>query len=260
MSERIVFCWSGGKDSALALHRMLQDDRYTVVSLLTTVNERFARVSMHGVRLELAQAQARAIGLPLDVVFVSGTSNEEYERNMSAHLVAHKEHGVSSVAFGDIFLEDLRRWREEQLARVGMRGLFPLWKLDTREVIGEFIELGFRSVVCSVSDAYLDETALGRIVDWDFINTLPSDVDPCGENGEFHSFAYAGPIFNDRIDVTVGEKVYRRVERTTPDDAVTPSAVCPPSNTRTAKGFWFCDLLPRQGQDDSGSVPKVAWQ
>lgn len=259
MSERIVFCWSGGKDSALALHRVLQDDRYTIVSLLTTVNERFARVSMHGVRLELAQAQARAIGLPLDVVFVNGSSNDEYERNMSAHLLAHKEHGVSSVAFGDIFLEDLRRRREEKLIRIGMCGLFPLWKLDTRKVIGEFIELGFRSIVCCVSDAYLDETALGRIVDWDFINTLPPDVDPCGENGEFHSFAYAGPIFNDRIDVTVGENVYRRVERTTPDDAVIPSAVCPPSNTRTAKGFWFCDLLPRQGQDESRSVPKVGW-
>jgi len=258
VSERIVFCWSGGKDSALALHRMLQDDRYTIVSLLTTVNQRFARVSMHGVRLELARAQARAIGLPLDVVPVSGSSNEEYERNMSAHLLEHKEHGVSSVAFGDIFLEDLRRWREEKLARIGMRGLFPLWKLDTRKIIGEFIDLDFRSIVCCVSDAYLDETALGRIIDWDFINTLPSGVDPCGENGEFHSFAYAGPIFNDRIDVTVGEKVYRSVEQPNPDSTPTPS-LCPPSNTRTAKGFWFCDLLPA-GQDESGRVPKVEWQ
>jgi uncharacterized protein (TIGR00290 family) len=255
VSERIVFCWSGGKDSALALHRLLQDDRYTIVSLLTTVSERFSRVSMHGVRLELAQAQARAVGLPLDVVFVNDGSNDEYERNMSAHLLAHKEDGVSSVAFGDIFLEDLRRWREDKLARMGMCALFPLWKLDTRTVIGEFIDLGFGSIVCCVSDAYLDETALGRIVDWDFINTLPPDVDPCGENGEFHSFAYAGPIFNDRIDVTIGEKVYRRVEQTDADDAATP-AVSPSSNTRAAKGFWFCDLLPK-GQDDSGSVPKV---
>jgi uncharacterized protein (TIGR00290 family) len=264
VSERIVFCWSGGKDSALALHRLLHDDRYTVVSLLTTVNERFERVSMHGVRLELAQAQARAIGLPLDIVFVDGSSNDEYERNMSAHLLAHKEHGVSNVAFGDIFLEDLRRWREGNLARIGMRGLFPLWRHDTREVIGEFIDLGFRAIVCCVSDAYLDEAALGRIVDWDFINSLPSDVDPCGENGEFHSFAYAGPIFNDRIHVTVGQKVYRLVEQTTRDDAATPSAPCPSSNTRSAKGFWFCDLMRvRESgavQDDGGTVPKVEWQ
>jgi uncharacterized protein (TIGR00290 family) len=237
---------------------MLQDDRYTIVSLLTTVNQRFARVSMHGVRLELAQMQARAIGLPLDIVFVDGGSNEEYERNMSAHLLAHKEQGVSSIAFGDIFLENLRRWREDKLAGIGMRGLFPLWKLDTRKVVREFIELGFQSIVCCVSDAYLDEAALGRIVDWDFVNTLPSDVDPCGENGEFHSFAYDGPIFKHRIEVTVGEKVYRRVEQTTPDDAVNPSTVYPPANTRSAKGFWFCDLLPCQ--DDGGRLPKVAWQ
>lgn len=217
--EKIVFCWSGGKDSALALHKILQDDRYSVVSLLTTCNETFARVSMHGVRLELVQAQARALGLPLDVVLVGeGSSNDEYERKMSACLLAHKERGVTSVAFGDIFLEDLRQWREQNLARIGMRGIFPLWKIDTRSVIGEFIGLGFRSIVCCVSDAYLDEAALGRAIDWDFIDSLPPDVDPCGENGEFHSFAYAGPAFNHQIDVTVGEKVY-------------------------AKGFWFCDLL-----------------
>ena len=213
---------------------------------------------MHGVRLELAQAQARAIGLPLDIVFVNGSSNDEYEGNLSAHLLAHKERGASSVAFGDIFLEDLRRWREEKLARIGMCGRFPLWKLDTRRVIGEFIDLGFRSIVCCVSDAYLDQTALGRIVDWDFINTLPFGVDPCGENGEFHSFAYAGPIFNDRVDVTVGETVYRPVEQANPPDTLVPSAVCPPSTTRTAKGFWFCDLLPCQ--DDGGRVPKLEWQ
>ena len=117
MREKSVFCWSGGKDSALALHKMLQDDRYSVVSLLTTCNETFARVSMHGVRLELVQAQARAVGLPLDVVSVGeASSNDEYERKMSACLLAHKGRGVTSVAFGDIFLEDLRLWREQNLA------------------------------------------------------------------------------------------------------------------------------------------------
>jgi uncharacterized protein (TIGR00290 family) len=165
--EKIVFCWSGGKDSALALHKVLQDDRYSVVSLLTTCNETFARVSMHGVRLELVQAQARAVGLPLDVVSVSqGGSNDEYEHKMSTCLLTHKERGVTSVAFGDIFLEDLRRWREQNLARIGMNGIFPLWKIDTRKVIGEFIDLGFRSIVGCVSDAQLDEAALGRAIDW----------------------------------------------------------------------------------------------
>ncbi len=234
MREKTVFCWSGGKDSALALHKMLADDRYTVVALLTTCNERFARVSMHGVRLELVQAQARAVGLPLDVVFVGeGGSNEEYERKMSACLLSHKERGVTRVAFGDIFLEDLRRWREQNLGRIGMNGVFPLWKIATRKILGEFIDLGFRSIVCCVSDAYLDETALGRVIDWSFVDALPPDVDPCGENGEFHSFTYSGPVFEFPIDVTVGERVYR------------PAEHGPESNTRPAKGFWFCDLLPK---------------
>jgi len=175
---------------------------------------------MHGVRIELTRAQARSIGLPLEIVFVSaGGSNDEYERKMSETLLALQEGGVTSVAFGDIFLEDLRQWREERLARIGMRGLFPLWKVDTRASIGEFVRLGFRSVVCCVSDAHLDETALGREIDTDFVNALPPGVDPCGENGEFHSFAYAGPIFGEPIAVRVGEKIHR-------------------------EGFWFCDLLP----------------
>jgi uncharacterized protein (TIGR00290 family) len=245
-AEKTVFCWSGGKDSALALHKMLGDDRYRVVSLLTTCNETFGRVSMHGVRLELVQAQARAAGLPLDVVSVAqGSSNDEYERKMSACLLAHKQRGVTNVAFGDIFLEDLRRWREQNLARIGMNGIFPLWKIDTRKVIGEFISLGFRSIVCCVSDAYLDEAALGRSIDWSFIDSLPPDVDPCGENGEFHSFAYAGPVFKHSIDVTIGENVYRAVEQTHPSGAVASSVVCPRSTTRSANGFWFCDLLPK---------------
>ncbi|MFY9665311.1 MAG: diphthine--ammonia ligase [Candidatus Cybelea sp.] len=247
--EKTVFCWSGGKDSALALYKVLRDERYSVVSLLTTCNERFGRVSMHGVRLELVQAQARAIGLPLDVVSVRpGSSNEEYERKMSACLLKHKEGGVTSVAFGDIFLEDLRHWREQNLARIGMNGLFPLWKIDTRKVIDEFINLGFRSIVCCVSDAYLGEAALGRAISWDFINALPVDVDPCGENGEFHSFAYAGPVFDYPIDVAIGKKVYRPVEQTQSSSALVSSTVCPLPSKQPAKGFWFCDLLPASGR------------
>lgn len=220
MREDSAFCWSGGKDSALALYKMLRDDRYRVVSLVTTCNDTFGRVSMHGVRLELARAQARAIGLPLEVVSVrEGSSNEEYEREMSACLLAQKQRGVTRVGFGDIFLADLRQWREQNLARIGLTGVFPLWKIDTRKIVGEFIELGFRSIVCCVSDAYLDETVLGRSIGWEFVDALPHGVDPCGERGEFHTFAYAGPIFKRTIDVSVGEKVHRN-------------------------GFWYCDLVP----------------
>lgn len=242
--EKVVFVWSGGKDSSLALHRLRADPRYEVVSLLTTCNEHFQRVSMHGVRLDLIDRQADAIGLPLEKMFVSErSSNEEYLERLTAALTAHKERGVTTFAFGDIFLEDLRRWREENLARLGLRAIFPLWKVDTRELIAEFISFGFGAIVCCIDDAYLDESFVGRTIDKTFIDSLPADVDPCGEYGEFHSFAFAGPIFKAPIAVSLGEKVYRPIEVTHPDDK-TPAPVCtPPGARRRAKGFWFCDLL-----------------
>jgi len=243
MKEKVVFCWSGGKDSALALNRLRQDDRYEIVSLLTTCNEHFQRVSMHGVRLELLDAQAEAIGLPLEKIFVSQrSSNDEYRQKMAACLSAHKVRGVTACAFGDIFLEDLKRWRDENLAQVGMRGIYPIWKIDSRELIREFITLGFGTVICCVNDAYLGEDSVGRKIDADFIATLPSGVDVCGENGEFHSFAFAGPVFKQPVKFKVGEKVYRPVELTHPGNA-NSSYVCP-SGPRRTKGFWFCDLLP----------------
>jgi len=234
-----------GKDSALALHRILQEGRYEVASLLTTCNADFQRVSMHGVRVELLERQAEALGFPLEKVFVpASSSNEEYEQKMSACLLAHKARGVTGVVFGDIFLEDLKRWREENLARVGLRGVFPLWKQDTGALIREFIALGFGSVICCTSDAYLDDKALGRNIDAEFVASLPADVDPCGENGEFHSFAFAGPVFKQPVRFRVGEKVYRPLEPTHP--GAVSSTACPPSTTRQAKGFWFCDLHPAE--------------
>lgn len=219
MKEKVLFCWSGGKDSALALYRLMQDPRYEVVALLTTYNEHFQRVSMHGVRLALSELQAQSIGLPLDKVFVSErSSNEEYTLKMAERMLAYKEQGVTTVAFGDIFLEDLREWREGNLAQIGMRAIFPLWKNDTRELVHEFTSLGFASRICCVSEQYLDESALGRDVDMAFVESLPPGVDPCGENGEFHSFAYAGPIFNEPLAIENGECVKR-------------------------DRFWFCDLL-----------------
>jgi len=243
MKEKVILCWSGGKDSALALHRILQTGDREVVALLTTCNEHFQRVSMHGVRLELLEKQAQATGLPLEKVFVSrGGSNEEYQKKMSDCLLAHKARGVTGVVFGDIFLEDLRRWREENLAKVGLRGIFPLWKIDSRELIREFIALGFGSTICCVNDAWLDQTKVGRNIDAEFIASLPGDVDPCGENGEFHSFAFAGPIFKQPLRIKTGEIVYRPIEQTHPSTAASP--VCPLPGARPTKGFWFCDLLP----------------
>jgi uncharacterized protein (TIGR00290 family) len=230
VKEKIVLCWSGGKDSALAFHRLQQDPRYEVVSLLTTCNEDFQRVSMHGVRISLAERQAQAIGVPLDIIYLSRqASNGEYQAKMSDYLLARKQEGVTGVAFGDIFLEDLKQWREANLATIGMRGIFPLWKENTSLLIQEFLSLGFSSITCCVNDAYLDEGSVGRIIDKGFIATLPRGVDPCGENGEFHSFAFDGPIFKQPVPFTVGEKVYRPIEEPQPPVG--------------AKGFWFCDLI-----------------
>ena len=241
--ERIVFCWSGGKDSALALNRVLQDDRYEVVTLLTTCNEHFQRVSMHGIRVELMDRQAAAIGLPLQKVFVSERgSNEEYQQRMSECLLAWKANGVTACAFGDIFLEDLRLWREQNLEAIGFRGVFPIWKVDSRQLIREFFDLGFASVICCVNDAYLGEASVGRLIDAGFIETLPPEVDVCGENGEFHSFAFDGPVFTSPVQFTIGEKVYRPLESSVSmddDNDRSGSAV-----SRPTKGFWFCDLLP----------------
>lgn len=244
LKEKVVFCWSGGKDSALALYKLMREDRYEVVSLLTTCNEHFQRVSMHGVRLELLERQAEAIGLPVQKMFVSRqSSNEEYLQKLTERLLAYKEQGVTSCVFGDIFLEDLKRWREDNLARLGLRGIFPIWKQDSGDLIREFISLGFGSVVCCVNDAYLDQTFLGQNIDAGFVRRLPADVDPCGENGEFHSFAFAGPIFEKPLLFKVGESVYRPVDETHPGSSST-SPVCPLPGARRTKGFWFCDLLP----------------
>lgn len=240
MQQRVVFCWSGGKDSALALNRLLRDERYEVVALLTTCNEPLQRVCMHGVRVALLEAQAEAIGLPLRKVFVTeGASNEEYLEKMAACLMELKALGVSACAFGDIFLEDLRAWREQNLAQIGMRGIFPIWKADPSALLREFFEQRFESVVCCISDAWLDESMVGRRFDQTFLHALPAAVDPCGENGEFHSFAFAGPIFRQSVRFEIGAKLYRPLEQTISDS----SSDARPER-RATRGFWFCDLLP----------------
>ena len=241
MKTRIAFCWSGGKDSALALYRLMRDEAFEVVSLLTTCSEEHQRVSMHGVRLELIDAQARSIGLPVAKVFVGKSSNEEYSRKMAEALLHLKAQGVTAIGFGDIFLEDLRAWREKQLQRIGLSAIFPLWKIESDRLLHDFISEVFRSRVCCASDAYLDETVLGRDIDWEFINALPSNVDPCGERGEFHSFTYAGPIFAERLGLEIGETVYRPVEE-------------PLDRPGAAKGFWYCDLLLAQNGVDSAQT------
>jgi uncharacterized protein (TIGR00290 family) len=221
MPEDVLFCWSGGKDSAMALHALQSAQSHRVTALLTTVTEEFDRISMHGVRRVLLERQAESIGLPLHAVLIPPKCvNATYEARMNEALNEHLGRGVRRVAFGDIFLEDLRVYREQNLAQIGMEALFPIWKRDSRELTHEFLRLGFQAVTVCVDPRVLDSSFAGRILDESFFADLPPGVDPCGENGEFHTFVFDGPVFQEPIQFVIGEKVLR-------------------------DGFYFCDLLPK---------------
>jgi uncharacterized protein (TIGR00290 family) len=232
--EPTLFCWSGGKDSALALHTLLQQKQFQVVALLTTITQgQFPgfvltnpgstddRIAMHGVRRELLYRQAHSLRLPLrEVCIPPQCVNPIYEARMEKALRLFYNQGVRTVAFGDIFLEDLRVYREKNLARIGMTALFPLWKRDTRELIRYFHEQRFRAIAACIDSKVLDPSFAGRELDESFFRDLPPHADPCGENGEFHTFVFDGPIFQSPIPVRTGEVVNR-------------------------DGFVFCDLLPQ---------------
>jgi uncharacterized protein (TIGR00290 family) len=248
---RAVAFWSGGKDSGLAIDRLRRDGGYDIVALITTVNDQFRRVSMHGVREELIDQQAEAIGIPVHKMYVGGGSNDDYVPALRATLGIFKSEGVAHVVFGDIFLEDLRQWRERLLESLGMTGIFPLWKANTRALAWEFIQRRFKAVVCCTDDAHLNETAVGRSLDEAFFQSLPAAVDPCGENGEYHTFVYDGPIFRRPVKFAIGETIYRPLQAayagTSPATPAASSALAIPVPVATGptatKGFWFVDLL-----------------
>ncbi len=194
----------------LALHELLASKQYAITALLTTVSKEYDRVSMHGVRRELLEAQAESLGIPLVNVFVpASSSNAEYEAGMKAALEKLKSAGVSTVVFGDIFLEDLRKYREEKLSGIGLKAAFPLWKRDSKALARKFIALGYKAVITVVDTAVLDASFAGHEFDERFLRDLPAGVDACGENGEFHSFVYAGPLLKKEIRVRTGEKMLR---------------------------------------------------
>jgi len=221
--QPILVCWSGGKDSAMALHMLLHQKNVRVAGLLTTVTEGFERVSMHGVRRELLQRQAASIGLSLQEVHIPPQCvNPIYEARMETAMKAAFEQGIRKIAFGDIFLEDLRTYREKNLARIAMEAIFPIWKRNTKELAREFIRLGFRARTVCIDPHVLNRSFAGRELDESFFADLPSNVDLCGENGEFHTFVYDGPIFRHPVKCRTGEIVER-------------------------DSFVFCDLLADEG-------------
>lgn len=240
--------WSGGKDSSLCLHRVLQEEVFQVDRLLTSFSVPAPgtepgggtrsgggggggyRVSMHEVRRELVEAQAAAIGIPLEAIELPEQPGmPEYEAAMREKVSLLKTRGCQHALFGDIFLEDLRAYREEKLLHQEVRCVFPLWKIPTRQLMAEFLELGFKAIVICVNGRWLDRDFCGRLIDESFVRDLPDNVDPCGENGEYHSFVFDGPIFKHPVAFQKGEVVYKEYKAPSPGD--------PPA------GFYFCDLI-----------------
>jgi uncharacterized protein (TIGR00290 family) len=219
-AAKVLVSWSGGKDSALALAAIRRSGEYEPAALLTTVTEGYDRISMHGVRRVLLERQAEALGLPLEVVAIPPACiNDTYEARMRAAIGQQVARGIRGVVFGDIFLQDIRRYREEKLAQADLRPLFPLWGRNTSELLAEFIAAGFRAVIVCLDPRKLDASFAGCELDEQFLRRLPDGVDPCGENGEFHTFVYEGPILRRAVPFAKGEVV-------------------------TRDGFVFCDLLP----------------
>jgi uncharacterized protein (TIGR00290 family) len=221
MAEKVLLSWSGGKDSVLALRELKKNDNFEIAALITTITKGYDRVSMHGIRRILLEQQADSIGIRLEKLFISNNaSNEEYESTFSDALLEYKRMGINSVVFGDIFLQDIRRYREDFLKGIGMRGLFPIWGKNSMVLANTFLTLGFKAVITCIDSEALDRSFAGREYDEQFLSDLPAGVDPCGENGEFHTFVYGGHIFQIPLIFAKGEVVLRD-ER-----------------------FYFCDLVP----------------
>jgi len=225
------FNWSGGKDSSFTLYKVLQEGKYEVKALLTNISEEYERISMHGVRKELLVAQAQQLNIPLHTLALpKGIDMEAYGKLVNDKMTVFKQAGIDTAIFGDIFLEDLRKYREDQLAKVGIKAAFPIWKKDTRELVEEFIELGFKAYVVCCNARLMGKEFVGCLIDEDFLANLPKEVDPCGENGEFHSYVFDGPIFKEKIQVKVGEKILRSYKKKDEE-------------TNWDSEYWYCDLV-----------------
>jgi uncharacterized protein (TIGR00290 family) len=214
----VLMSWSGGKDSSMALEEIRRERE--VAALVTTITRDYDRISMHGVRAALLERQAESLSLPLHKVFISkGATNDEYEARTIEAFESYKAQGIGAVAFGDLFLEDIRAYREKLLGKLGMKGLYPIWGRNTDALIRDFLARGFKTAVVCVDPAKLPGSFCGRVIDEAFLAELPGNVDPCGENGEFHTFVFDGPGFREPIRFAFGERVLR-------------------------DGFWFADLVP----------------
>lgn len=230
--EKAFLNWSSGKDSAFVLYVIQKQSKYNIIKLFTTLNTQTQRVSMHGLSLEVLQRQVLATGLELDIMYYdSSISMDSYQHKMHQKMLDFKREGVFYSLYGDILLEDLRDYRENQLAKVGITGIFPLWKRNSKELLLEMIDAGLKTIIICVNQAYLDKSFLGRVIDRQFLDDLPNHVDPCGENGEYHSFAFDGPMFKYPVKFSIGKTVFKSYDN--------------PQNDKDLQnyGFWFLEIL-----------------
>ena len=241
--KKAYFNWSSGKDSALALYKVLQEKEFAVSRFITTVNKDFKRISMHGLREELLDKQVKSIGIPLQKIYFPADLNmEDYNATMKKELTILKSKGYDYTIFGDIFLEDLKQYRDTKLAEVAIEGVYPLWKRNTKEVLQEFLSLGFKAITVCVNAKLLGKEFVGREIDDQFIKDLPEGIDVCGENGEFHTFVYDGPFFKTPIDFKIGEKVLKSY---TLHDKEDDNCYQPKKKQKIYDtSFWYCDLIP----------------
>lgn len=210
MKKKVLMSWSSGKDSAWALYKLQQNPEIDLAGLFCTVTKAFDRVTMHGVRVELLLKQAESIGLPMEVIEIPyPCCNAEYEEIMGQFVASAKNDNIDCFAFGDLFLEDVRNYRAEKMEGTGIEAIFPLWGIPTDRLLTEMIDGGLRMVTTCINPKQIPEEFVGREFNQAFLDALPEHVDPCGENGEFHSFVFDGPMFSERIEISVGDIVHR---------------------------------------------------
>ena len=227
--------WSGGKDSAFALHTIIGEGIYDVRYLLSTIDGNSRRLTIHEVQETLLEQQAQLIGIPLKKCYLYNKDNKSYEAALHSTLTEMKEEGIHHIIFGDLFLEDLRSYREEMMKAFGMVCVFPLWQMDSLNVVNDFVAKGFKSVICSVNDTYLPGTWVGKLIDESFLESLPAKIDPCGENGEYHSFCFDGPIFKHAIDFTHGKTFSKSFKL---------NQICDDANSPSKLLLWYMEILP----------------
>jgi len=245
--QKAIFNWSGGKDSSLALYKILQTKEFHVEYLLTTLSKEFKRISQHGVREILLDQQSESIGIPLSKLYMPDNPDmETYNNMLEEALNRFKNNGINYAIFGDIFLEDLRVYREKQLNSLNYTGIFPLWKQPTAKLAREFLQSGFKAIIVCIDEMQMDKRFIGKEFDASFLNELPDKIDPCGENGEFHTYVYDGPIFKQKINFEIGEIIYRKYIPSVKEKQSENNEDCKDSDTseQITTGFWYCDLIP----------------